>query len=121
MVDGIIWLFKCVVVDDCYDWGGDWYIKYDILEFIIYEMYVCGFICDELSCVEYLGMYFGVIEKIFYLKLFGVIVIEFMLVYEFFIKSIIGEFNLRLNYWGYDFFVFFLFYCGYVYLIELGV
>lgn len=58
-----------VVANGSYDWEGDWLFNYFYFYFIIYELYVGGFIKYESFGVDdkLWGIYWGFIEKIFYL------------------------------------------------------
>ena len=100
--DGVAIPPKCVVIDDHFDWEGDRHLRRDMSETVIYEMHVRGFTNHPSSGVENPGTYFGVLEKIPYLKNLGVTAVELMPVHEFPILDINGNRPERCNYWGYD-------------------
>lgn len=75
-----------MVVDiSVYDWEDDYVFCMFYVVSIIYEFYVGGFICNfNLGLSENKwGIYVGLIEKIFYFKELGIIVVELLLVYYF--------------------------------------
>jgi glycogen operon protein len=102
------------VIDDDFDWQGDRHIRRPLAETVIYEMHVRGFTRSNTSNVKRPGTYFGVIEKIPYLKSLGVTAVELMPIHEFPILDPFGAKPNRPNYWGYDSLAFFSPHRGYM-------
>jgi glycogen operon protein len=97
---------RCVVVDDRFDWQGDYPLNYPLRFSVLYETHVRGLTRGPDSAVEHPGTYRGVIEKIPYFKDLGVTSIEFLPIQEFNENEL---FNMNLktgkkltNYWGYS-------------------
>ncbi len=104
---------KSVVVDPAaYDWEGDRPLRRDFNESAIYEMHVRGFTKHPSSSLPDVtrGTYAGLIEKIPYLQLLGVQIVELMPVFQFDRQSAPGD---RPNYWGYEPVTFFAPHRGY--------
>jgi glycogen operon protein len=97
---------RCVVVDDRFDWQGDYPLNYPLRFSVLYETHVKGLTRGPNSGVEYPGTYRGVIEKIPYFKDLGVTSIEFLPIQEFNEHELFAvnpKTGKKLtNYWGYS-------------------
>ncbi len=97
--------YRCLVVDNGFDWGFDQPLNIPLADTIIYELHVRGFTRHESSGVAHSGTYAGLIEKIPYLKDLGITAVELLPVNEFDetendrTNPLTGE--PLLNYWGY--------------------
>ncbi|MFZ0565195.1 MAG: isoamylase [Chlamydiales bacterium] len=89
-----------------FDWEEDAHPNIPLKELILYEMHVSGFTLDPSSGVEERGTFYGIIDKIPYLKSLGVNAVELMPIHEF-----NEEDNVHfdpttkerlVNYWGYS-------------------
>lgn len=78
-----------------YDWEGDKPLNIPDCEVIAYNMHVRGFTKHSSSKVKKKGTFFGVVEKIPYLKELGINQIQCMPLYSF------KESEQYKNYWGY--------------------
>jgi isoamylase len=93
------------VLDD-FDWEHDTPLESPIEDLVIYEAHVRSFTRDPSSGIKSPGTFAGLIDKIPYLKSFGVNCIELLPIYEFdeFENSRVhpttGE--MLYNYWGYS-------------------
>ncbi|MEA2084362.1 MAG: glycogen debranching protein GlgX [Thermodesulfobacteriota bacterium] len=96
---------SCIVNDD-FDWEGTRPLKIPLKDSVIYEMHVRGFTRHKSSKVKHPGTYFGVVEKIPYLKKLGITAVELMPVTEFNENEnvcIDPETGKTLkNFWGYS-------------------
>lgn len=118
--DGVCHPPKCVVVDDEFDWDGDYRIRRKLADEIIYELHVRGFTNSPTSGVSKPGSYLGLIEKIPYLKSLGVTAVELMPIHEFPRNAQDGTTLKHANYWGYDPIAFFAPHRGYAWSSEPG-
>ena len=101
---------KASIVADDYDWQGDAPLCVPFEDTILYRLHVRGFTKHSSSKVKHKGTYFGIVDKIPYLKELGITMIELMPAYEFNemkteqATSMRGQFQIEnptLNYWGY--------------------
>ncbi len=89
-----------------FDWEGDRPLNIPLKDTIIYELHVRGYTIHETSGVEKKGTFYGIVEKIPYLKELGITSVELMPINEFdenecmFTNPVTGE-RLK-NYWGYS-------------------
>lgn len=92
-----------VALED-YLWNGDNPLETPIEDLVIYELHVRGYTMSASSDVKKKGTYYGLIEKIPYLKELGVNCVELMPIFEFNELENGKEYNgQRLyNYWGYS-------------------
>lgn len=100
-----------------YDWEDDKPINTPLKDTIIYEMHVRGFTQHHSSGTKNPGTYYGVVEKIDYLKELGITAVELLPVHEF------DELDCKyhnpvtkeplVNYWGYSTISFFALKSGY--------
>jgi isoamylase len=104
--DDALWMAKCLVIDNRFDWQGDRPLRHLWSNTIIYETHVRGLTIHPSSGVKNPGTFLGVIEKIPYFKELGITAVELMPVQEFneneleLTNPLTGE---RLqNYWGYN-------------------
>lgn len=84
------------IVRDTYDWEGDRPLGIPYHEVIAYSLHVRGFTKSSSSKVAHKGTFFGVTEKIPYLKELGINQIQCMPIYEF--EECMQQYR---NYWGY--------------------
>lgn len=99
------------VVDLMFNWVGDQKLGIFFYQLVIYEVYVKGLIMIYFDVFEELcGIYVGVVILVIfdYLCDFGIIVIEFLLVYQYVDDFFLFDKGL-MNYWGYLMFNFFVF------------
>ena len=95
----------CLPKED-FDWEGDAPLRTPLEGTIIYELHVRGFTVHPSSGVRHPGTYFGLTEKIPYLKELGITAVELMPVFEFDENEHrrhhpqTGE--LLRNFWGYS-------------------
>lgn len=96
--------YKARVVKSDFDWGNAVQPLIPMDDLIIYEMHVRGFTRHESSGVENPGTFYGIIEKIPYLKELGVTAVELMPIFEFdeMRDHRYCEGNELLDYWGYN-------------------
>ncbi|MBI1811246.1 MAG: glycogen debranching protein GlgX [Nitrospirae bacterium] len=92
---------KAVIVDDSFDWQGDTSPDIPLEKLIIYEVHLKGFTAHGSSRVKNPGTYSGFIEKIPYLKDFGINAVEFLPLQEFYVDDFLLNRGLT-NYWGYN-------------------
>jgi len=115
---------KCVFVNDHFNWAGDQPPLHPWSKTVIYETHLRGFTIHPKSGVKHPGTYRGLMEKIPYLKTFGVTAVELMPVQEFNEASVTHK-NPQTgqtlkNYWGYDPVAFFAPKASYSSLADLG-
>ncbi|MCL2864993.1 MAG: alpha-amylase family glycosyl hydrolase [Lachnospiraceae bacterium] len=79
-----------------YDWEGDKPLQIPKQEVIAYSLHVRGFTKHSSSKVKQKGTFYGIVEKLAYLKELGINQIQCMPVYEFLERN--GD---KVNYWGY--------------------
>lgn len=95
-----------IVIDTLgYKWDNDHPLNRPMSETIIYEMHVCGFSKSPSSKSKNPGTFFGIIEKIPYLKNLGITAVELMPVFYFDNKEIFritANGNAVKDYWGYN-------------------
>ena len=84
-------------LQDGYVWEGDRPLHHAWADTILYQLHVRGFTMDESSGVKAPGTFFGLVEKIPYLKELGVTAVELLPVYDFSENGAAGP----VNYWGY--------------------
>ncbi|MDR1277309.1 MAG: glycogen debranching protein GlgX [Treponema sp.] len=97
---------RCIVIDDEFDWQGDFPLNYPLRFSVLYETHVRGLTNNPNSGVEHPGTYRGVIEKIPYLKALGITSLELLPIQEFNEREQ-PKLNPRtgkalVNYWGYS-------------------
>jgi isoamylase len=106
-----LFLRRCCIGDDVFDWEGDRPLNIPLQNSIIYELHVRGFTVHPSSGVQHPGTYAGVVEKIPYLRKLGVTAVELLPVAEFNENE-----NINLdpvtgaplkNFWGYSSLAFF--------------
>ncbi len=87
-----------------YRWDGDKPLETPIEDLVIYEAHVRGYTMSKSSDVKKKGTYYGLIEKIPYLKELGINCIELMPIFEFneLENDRTYEGNRLYNYWGYS-------------------
>lgn len=81
---------------DGFDWGKDEHPDLPYEDMILYQLHVRGFTKHSSSGVEGRGTYYGIQQKIPYLKDLGVNAVMLLPAYEF--EEIQDD---KLNYWGY--------------------
>ena len=79
-----------------YDWEGDRRPEIPVQDVIAYSLHVRGFTMHPSSKIRHKGTFWGVREKLTYLKDLGINQIQCMPVYEF--QEDMGRYQ---NYWGY--------------------
>ena len=95
-----------LIPDTSYDWQGDRPLNTPLQDSIIYEMHIRGFTRHPSADCNFPGTFWGICEKIDYLKELGITAVELMPVTEFdenectFQNPETGE-RLK-NYWGYS-------------------
>lgn len=97
---------KALFVEDEYDWEEDSRPKLNYNDVIVYCMHVRGFTAHQSSGVKHRGTFWGIEEKIPYLKEIGITTIELQPAYEFnenmeSSKPSVERRESKLNYWGY--------------------
>lgn len=97
---------KCLVTLGDFDWQGDQPLCRSWESIVIYELHVRGFTVHPSSGVSRPGTYYGLTQKIPYLRELGVTAVELMPVQEFH-EGHIARRNPQtgealVNYWGYD-------------------
>ncbi len=92
---------KAVVIDDAFDWQGDFCPDIPLERLIIYEVHVKGFTAHSSAGVSSPGTYLGFIEKIPHLKELGVNAVEFLPIQESYVEDGLIDRGLT-NYWGYN-------------------
>lgn len=92
------------VVKDLFDWGNMPQSKREMSDLVIYELHVRGFTYHPSSGVTHRGTFFGIKEKIPYLKELGINAVELMPIFEFDETMDIREVDGQklLDYWGYN-------------------
>ncbi len=103
--DNLTTSMRSVVIDiSDYDWEGDCLLKRPMNETIIYEVHVGGFTKSPSSGCNHPGTFYGIIEKIPYLKELGITAVELLPIFDFDEKDVIREVNGKLlkDYWGYN-------------------
>ena len=110
------------IIREDYDWEGDNLLGYNMNELCIYEMHVRSFTMNDKS-VRHKGTFYGLIEKIPYLKKLGINCIELMPIFEFNEFENEREYNGNrlLNYWGYSTACFFAPKAGYAVSSVFGM
>ena len=98
--------WRCLIVNDNFDWRGDRPLNIPLNETIIYELHVRGYTKHESSFVKHPGTYKGIIEKIPYMQALGITAVELMPVTEFNESENVNvnpDTGQHLhNYWGYS-------------------
>ncbi len=84
-----------ILYNEQYDWEGDVPLCLPYHSVIAYSLHIRGFTKHSSSKVENKGTFYGVVEKIPYLKDLGINQIQCMPVYDF------EECQQYRNYWGY--------------------
>jgi isoamylase len=95
---------KCVVVDQHFDWSGDFMPEIPLSDSVIYEVHVRGFSIKNPMIPENLrGSYAGLAHEasIGYLKSLGVTAVELLPVHHFVDEGHLVDKGLR-DYWGYN-------------------
>ena len=96
---------RAVVVDTHnYDWQGDKPLHIPMEDTIIYELHVGGFTKSKTSHCRWPGSFYGVVEKIPYLKQLGVTAVELLPVFDFDDTEIVKmspDGKPLKNFWGY--------------------
>ena len=103
--DNLTTSMRSVVIEiSDYDWEGDHPLNRPMSETIIYELHVGGFTKSASSGCKDGGTFYGIIEKIPYLKELGVTAVELLPVFDFDEKSFVREVDGKLlkDYWGYN-------------------
>ncbi|GAB1540805.1 glycogen debranching protein GlgX [Scytonema sp. NUACC21] len=103
--DNLSTSMRSVVIDiSDYDWEGDRPLNRPMSETIIYEVHVGGFTKSPTSACKYGGTFYGIIEKIPYLKELGITAVELLPIFDFDEKSVVREVNGKVlkDYWGYN-------------------
>jgi len=103
--DNLTTSMRSVVIDiSDYNWEGDRPLNRPMSETIIYEVHVGGFTKSPSSGCKDPGTFYGIIEKIPYLKELGITAVELLPIFDFDEKDFIGEVNGKLlkDYWGYN-------------------
>lgn len=111
------------IIREDYDWEGDKPLQIPLRDLVIYEAHVRSFTKHESSGVKYKGTYYGMIDKIPYLKELGVNCIELLPIFEFdeFENSRVVNGERLYNYWGYSTVDFFAPKAGYAVSARLGL
>ena len=113
--DNVATAMRSLVVSDTYDWEGDSPLHIPIHNAVIYELHLGGFTRHPSSGVRNPGTYSGLIEKIPYLKEFGITHVELLPVMAFDRQDVpphTAALGLE-NYWGYSTHSFFAPHPGY--------
>lgn len=101
--DNLKYSMRSVVTDNKkYEWEGDKPPRTPMSKTVIYELHPSGFTKSPTSAVRHPGKFYGIVEKIPYLKGLGITAVELMPVMDFDSKDareVEGE-KLK-NYWGY--------------------
>ncbi len=115
--------YRGQIIREDYEWNGDKPLEIPMSDLVIYEMHVRSFTKGQGSGARYPGTFYGIIEKIPYLKELGVNCIELMPIFEFDEFSNSREYNGRqlYNYWGYSTVCFFAPKAGYSKAARLGL
>lgn len=111
------------IIREDFDWEDTPNPNYDAADLVIYEMHVRSFTAHPSSGARYPGTYFGILEKIPYLKELGVNCIELMPIFEFDEMDnprMDGGKRLK-NYWGYSTTCFFAPKAGYAVTAPFGM
>ncbi len=98
-----------------YDWEGDQPLHQTAEDEIIYEMHVGGFTRHPSAEVKHPGTFYGIIEKIPYLKELGITAVELLPVMAFDEQDVPESVSKKglFNYWGYSTHSFFCPHPGY--------
>ena len=103
---GIRWdhTYHARVVKDRFDWGDMPQSKKELCDLIIYELHVRDFTHHPSSGVQHRGTFFGLMEKIPYLKELGINAVELMPIFEFdeTMNSRTVDGKQLLECWGYN-------------------
>lgn len=99
--DNIHSCLKSAVIDDNFNWNGDYYVQHDLSEAVVYELHLSGFTKNPNSGLDkkIRGTYKGLIEKIPYLKSLGITSVELLPVFAFDEQDAPESLT---NYWGYS-------------------
>ncbi|MBR1874713.1 MAG: glycogen debranching protein GlgX [Eubacterium sp.] len=110
-----------IIMED-YDWESDTQLGLEQKDLCIYEMHVRSFTMGD-ERVRHKGTFYGIIEKIPYLKKLGINCIELMPIFEFdeFENSRQYNGSTLYNYWGYSTVNFFAPKAGYASSSPLGM
>lgn len=84
-----------------FDWEGDKPLERNFRESIMYKLHVRGFTMDSSSAVSCPGTFYGITEKIPYLKELGINCCLLLPVYEFEESLESKGIYDKINYWGY--------------------
>ncbi len=96
--------FKARVVHNDFDWGDERLPRIKMQDLVIYELHVRNYTIDPSSGVKRPGTFYGISEKIPYLKELGINCVELMPVFEFNEMHNAREIDGRHLYecWGYN-------------------
>lgn len=96
--------YRARVVKDTFDWGEMPQSTRNMSDLVIYELHVRGFTEDPSSGVKHRGTFYGLQEKIPYLKELGINAVELMPIFAFDEAINAREVNgtKLLEYWGYN-------------------
>ena len=103
--DNLTTSMRSVVIDiSDYDWEDDRPLNRPMNETIIYEVHVGGFTKSPSSGCKHPGTFYGIIEKIPYLKELGITAVELLPIFDFDEKDTLREVNGEVlkDYWGYN-------------------
>ena len=97
---------RSLYVDTAFDWDGTRPPRIPLEDKVIYELHVRGFTRHPSANVAHPGTFYGLVEKIPYLRDLGVTTVELLPVYEFDeleMATVDPHTGQRLlNYWGYS-------------------
>ncbi|WP_028235191.1 glycogen debranching protein GlgX [Pseudobutyrivibrio sp. MD2005] len=110
------------IIREDYDWEGDVWLDIPQQDLCIYEMHVRSFTMKDKS-IKYKGTFYGLTEKIPYLKELGINCIELMPIFAFdeFENSRKINGKTLYNYWGYSTVGFFAPKAGYAASAPFGM
>ncbi len=96
--------FRGRIISDDFDWENDEYPDIPLKDLVIYEAHVRSMTMHPSAQSQAPGTFFGLTEKIPYLKELGVNCIELLPIFEFDEMEFNRFFNQKriLNYWGYS-------------------
>ena len=119
--DGFIYRGRLIRED--FDWEGDKPLEIPMKDLVIYEMHVRSFTNGPAAGVRYPGTFYGIAEKIPYLRELGINCVELMPIFEFDEFENPREFGGRrlYNYWGYSTVCFFAPKAGYSSAARIGM